>query len=145
MNFKKILIAVDESSSAEKAVQRGFALARKLSAEVLLVSVIDPSATAGNPDAGIFPDDALAQARDKTKSLLTKLKNKYDKKVKTELAYPIGELRETVIETAKKWHADIIVTGTHNASALSGLFSENTGNSILHHSPVPVFVVPKDS
>jgi nucleotide-binding universal stress UspA family protein len=145
MNFKKILIAVDESSSAEKAVQRGFALARKLSAEVLLVSVIDPSATAGNPDAGIFPDDALARARDKTKSLLTKLKNKYDKKVKTELAYPMGELRETVIEAAKKWHADIIVTGTHNASGVSGLFSENTGNSILHHSPVPVLVVPKDS
>jgi nucleotide-binding universal stress UspA family protein len=142
MNIKRIMIVVDESPSAGKAVEYGFALAKDVKGEVLLLSVIDPSLVAGNPDAGVFPDDAIIAAKSKVRKHLTNLKQRYAGEVITDLEYPVGEVQKLVIDTANHWKADLVVTGTHTGSGLSSLFSGAIEDSIIRHSPVPVFVVP---
>jgi nucleotide-binding universal stress UspA family protein len=42
MNFKKILIAVDNSTCSEKAAKAGYDMAEKFGAEVALVNIIEP-------------------------------------------------------------------------------------------------------
>ena len=41
MNFKKILIAVDNSTCAERAAKAGYEMATKFDAEIALVNIID--------------------------------------------------------------------------------------------------------
>jgi nucleotide-binding universal stress UspA family protein len=142
MKTDKILIVVDDSPSSVKAIQYGFNLARDLGAKVALLCVVDPSLALGNPDAGIFPDDALIDLKAKTDDFLNRMKNQYGGDVNIELMSPVGEIKATVIDIAVKWDAGLIVAGTHGKAGLSKLFKGSIANSIIHNSPIPVCVVP---
>ena len=142
MKIDKILIVADDSPSSVKAIQYGYNLARDLGAKVTLLSVIDPSLALGNPDAGIFPDDALIDFKAKTGDFLERMKNKYGDGVGTKLLSPVGDIQATVIDLAIKWDAGLIVAGTHGGKGLSELFKDGIIASIIHNSPIPVCVVP---
>jgi nucleotide-binding universal stress UspA family protein len=111
---------------------------------VILLSVVEPGHALGNPDAGIFPDDALIVFKAKTAEFLNRVKNSYGNGVDTELMAPVGDIQSTVIDIAVKWDADLIVAGTHGRIGLSKLFSGSVAESIIQHSPIPVCVVPMD-
>jgi nucleotide-binding universal stress UspA family protein len=143
IKIKKILIIADESDSAAKAIQYGFGLAAKLKANVLILSIIEPSQVLGNPDAGVFPDDALIDKKAKAEDFLNKLK-KHPSAENLETSVVVGDTLKTTIETAKKWKADLVVTCTHNQSGLSKLFSGDITESIIAHSPAPVLIIPID-
>jgi nucleotide-binding universal stress UspA family protein len=142
MKIDKILIVADDSPSSVKAIQYGYNLARDLGAKVTLLSVIDPSLTLGNPDAGIFPDDALIDLKAKTCDFLERMKNKYGGGVGTKLLSPVGDIQATVIDLAIKCDAGLIVAGTHGNKGVSKLFKGSITASIIHNSPIPVCVVP---
>jgi nucleotide-binding universal stress UspA family protein len=142
MKTNKILIVADDSEPSIKAIKYGFGLARELGAEVTLISVIDVIRSLGNPDAGIFPDDMLASEQEKTKAFLINMKDKYSKGIETELLMPVGEIQETILKTALKVKAELIVTGTHGRTGLNKLFNGSVAESIIHESSIPVFVVP---
>jgi nucleotide-binding universal stress UspA family protein len=143
MKIDKILIVADDSPASIKAIQYGFSLAADIGAKVMLLSVIEAALTIGNPDAGIFPDDALISLKAKTEDFLNGMKRSYAKNVSAEICLPVGDdVQTTIIETAVKWQADLIVTGTHSRTGLSKLLSGSISESIIHHSPIPVFVVP---
>ncbi len=144
MKADKILIVADDSAPSMKAIQYGFDLAIKLGAKVTLLSVVEPGHALGNPDAGIFPDDAIILLKEKTEDFLSQVKNEYANGIDTELMAPLGDIQPTVIEIAVKWGADLIVVGTHGRTGLSKLFSGSVSESIIQHSPVPVCVVPMD-
>jgi len=144
MKTSKILIAADDSDTSTRAVEYGFNIARDLGAGVILLSVVDPSAAVGNPDAGIFPDDALIALKTKTEDFLHRMKDRFGEGIDTILLSPAGEVQATVIQTAVEYGAGIIVTGTHNRTGLNKLFNGSIAESVIHHSPVPVFVVPAE-
>ena len=142
MNTDKILIVADESPASVKAVQYGFKLADDLGAAVMLINVVEPSLAIGNPDAGVFPDDALSVLKSNADALLNRLKEKYAGDVPTTMATPIGHAQTTIIDTAVKWGAGLIVVGAHAHTVLGKLFRGDISESVMHHSPVPVCVVP---
>lgn len=144
MKVDKILIVADDSAPSMKAIQYGFDLAMKFGAKVKLLSVVEPGHTLGNPDAGIFPDDALIVLKEKTDDFLNRVKDNYGTGIDLEIMALIGDIQPTVIEIAVKWGADLIIAGTHGRTGLSKLFSGSVAESIIQHSPVPVCVVPMD-
>lgn len=144
MKIKKILIVADDSLPSTKAVQFGFGFARDLGAKVMLLSVIEPALTLGNPDAGIFPDDALIAARAKTAEFLKRMKDDYAQSVKTELTSPEGEVGPIVMKVIADWHANLVVMGAHGRTGVSKLLTGSVADSIVGLSPVPVCVVPMD-
>ncbi len=144
MKADKILIVADDSAPSMKAIRYGVELAIKLGAKVTLLSVVEPGHALGNPDAGIFPDDALIVLKEKTDDFLNRVKDNYGTGIDIELMAPIGDIQPTVIEIAVKWGADLIIAGTHGRTGLSKLFSGSVAESIIQHSPVPVTIVPMD-
>jgi len=142
MRTDKILIVTDDGPSSAKAIQYGFNLARDLGAKVLLLCVIEPAMTIGDPDAGLFPDDVLINLIAKTKDFLSRMKIKYGTAVETEIMAPVGDIQTTIINTAVDWNASLIIAGTHGRTGLSRLFNGSVAESIINHSPVPVCVIP---
>jgi len=142
MKIEKILIVADDSPPSIKAVKYGFNLARDVGAKVMLLCVIEPESVAGNPDAGIFPDDALATTQTKATNFLKHMEITYGQAVSTEIQTRTGLILPTIINTIVDWGAGIVVAGTHGRTGLSKLFSGSVAESIVHHSPVPVLIVP---
>ena len=144
MNIEKILIVADDSAASVKAVRYGFDLARDAGAKVLLLSVIEPMSAIGNPDAGIFPDDALMALKDRTDTFLRQMETAYAGSVETELRRELGDIQPTIIKTITDWGASLVIAGTHGRSGLNKLFTGRVAESIIQHSPVPVCIVPRD-
>lgn len=48
----------------------------------------------------------------------------------------------TIVEEARRRSAAIIVVGTHGEGAFAGALLGSTAYRLVHHSPVPVLVVP---
>ena len=144
MKTDKILIVADDSAPSIKAIQFGLNIARALGAKATLLSVVDAGHAIGNPDAGIFPDDALIALKAKTEDFLNRMNTRYGEGIDVELLAPVGDIETTVIDIAEKWGATMIVAGTHGRTGISKLLNSSVAESIIHHSPVPVCVVPMD-
>jgi len=63
--------------------------------------------------------------------------------VKAEKVVAEGRPVEVVLETAKEHDAALIVVGSHGEGAVSAAFLGSTALKLLHHSTLPVLVVPR--
>ena len=141
MKIEHILIVADDSPPSVNAIQYGFNLARDLGARVTLLSVIE-RITAGNPDAGIFPDDAAIAHQAKTDAFLNRMKDEHAKNVNTEVLISHGDILTEIMDAAHKINPDLIIAGTHSRTGLNKLLRGSIAESIIHRSPVPVCIVP---
>ena len=148
-----VLIALDYDPTAQKVAETGFALAKTLKAEVILLHVISNpmyyASTEYSPIMGfagyldtdqikIDSIDGLIKASkyylDKTKQHLA------DKTIKTLVEE--GEFAETILKTAKKQHSDIIVMGSHSKKWLENIIMGSITEKVLHETSIPLFIVP---
>jgi len=141
MKIDHILIVADDSRSV-KAIGFGFDLAKGLGAKVTVLSVIEDAMSEGNPDAGIFPDDALTALKKKTDDFLMQIKKKYGGDVNTEVLTRHGETLETVIAVIKSFDIDLVLAESHARHGISKLFGNTLAESMIRQSPVPVCIVP---
>ena len=142
MKTDKILIVANDDKSSIKAIKYGFNLAKELGAKVLLLSVIVPTMTEGNVDAGIFPDDAEEKATNEAIDFLYRVKKTYGNKTDTEFIAKTGHIKTITISTAVEWGAKLIIAGTHGRKGLNRLLKGSISESIVGNSPVPVCIVP---
>ncbi|MCX6371853.1 MAG: universal stress protein [Actinobacteria bacterium] len=63
--------------------------------------------------------------------------------VKAEKVVSEGRPVEVLLETAKEHGAALIVVGSHGQGAVSAAFLGSTALKLLHHSDLPVLVVPR--
>ncbi len=151
--MKKILIAMDYNPTAQKVAEGGFSLAKSMDAEVTLLHVItDPVfyATSGySPIMGFngFTDvspmvlDSIEGLKNAALQYLDKSKQHLgDKTIQTMVKE--GDFAETIMDTAKETHADIIVLGSHSQKWLENIVMGSVTEKVLHHSKIPLFIIP---
>ncbi|MBX3256248.1 MAG: universal stress protein [Chitinophagaceae bacterium] len=142
MPYKKILVAIDNSSYSMKAAKVGFALAHSLKAAVGLLYVVDRSKEVVNADLGITPQQSgtvLLNEAEKTIEQYTRL---YDGVDKVERFTPEGIPEKEIINISHEWPADIIVMGTHGRSAISKVLTGSVAEYVIRHSTIPVLITP---
>jgi nucleotide-binding universal stress UspA family protein len=137
MPFNRILVAVDGSAGADHAVDVGAQLAKGLSAELGLVSVVDPAA-AVSMEAGPPSLDLLAMLREEAKGTLERALQRAGGTA-TALQRE-GAPATEIINAAKQWGAAIVVLGTHGRTGLGRLLMGSTAENVSRHSPVPVLI-----
>ncbi|ACK72160.1 UspA domain protein [Gloeothece citriformis PCC 7424] len=141
MTISKVLIAVDKTATAFKAAKLGFSLAESLKqAEVLLIHVIDPVWTIGDPDSGLFPEQASAKLRIETEDFLNQLIEMFGKNVKAFHVVLEGKIVTEIVQTAKNYDADILVLGVHPKTGFSRLFMEDVVKEISPLVSCPVLL-----
>jgi len=149
---RKVLIAIDYDPTAKKIAEQGYALAKAMHAEAMLLHVVaDPvyySSTEFSPimgftgymDGGQLPitNESLKKA---SHHFLDKLKAHLgDGSIKTLVSE--GDLGETILKTAKDIHADIIVIGSHSRKWLDEVLMGSVTEMVLHHTTFPLFIIP---
>lgn len=140
MPYKKILIAVDDSSCSMKAAQEGFELAHQLKAVVGLISVVDRRKEPINADLGMTVEQGGALLRDDANKTIEQLIKMYDGVEDVMRFAPEGIPKTEILRIAKQWQADLIVMGTHGRTGLERLLTGSVAEYVIRHSKIPVMV-----
>jgi nucleotide-binding universal stress UspA family protein len=143
MKFQHVLVAIDGSEFAAHALEVASGLATAMSAQIGLVHAIDPKFVGS--ETGVPADQLWAMLRADGKGLL-------ETAAATIPAHPRcwkflreGTPWQEIVDSARKWPADLIVIGTHGRSGLSRLVFGSTAEGVTRHAPCPVVVVPPAS
>ncbi len=151
MEFKKILIAIDDSHQSEKAATCGFALAKLLQAEVGLVEVIEPmlmppvttGIAGGELDMLNMPSvDIINVQESSAKTVMQRFVAMYGEEHNITQFLENGDAATVVVETALKFNADLIVLGSHGRSGFNRLLTGSVAEDVSRHATIPVLIVP---
>ena len=151
--MKKILIALDYDPTAKKVAEVGFEFAKAMDAEVVLLHVIsDPvyySSTDYSPIMGFTgylnadPLELNTMEVLKTASLNFLDKTRIhlgDKTIQTVVEE--GDFADSIVKTAKKLHADMIILGSHSQKWLENIVMGSVTEEVLRQSEIPLLIIP---
>lgn len=146
----KVLIAVDSSEYAEDAFNCYMERFHKEDNEVVLLYVIqNPMPPMAAPMAmGAFPVHQfaalVADVQEKAKELMKKYTTlAQQKKVNVTEILRHGNPGEEIIDAAKDKNVGVIVMGSRGLNAIRRTFLGSVSDYVLHHSKIPVLIVPK--
>ncbi len=141
MNFKKILIAVNDDPSSEECAKTGLELAKKLNAEIAMIYVNEIAVYMTAPDGvGIPPLEMVADINKSALQTMKRLSNNEQ----VSYFHPEGDPKEEILTKADSWGADIIVMGTHGRKGFSHLIIGSVAERVIRFSHIPVLVVPME-
>ncbi len=139
-HLKKILVPVDFSSSARKALHYGEALARQFGASLVLLNVVPPYMPV--PDlVTIDLVEVEQQFRDSARKELGEWQRTVAKEVATEVVLKTGDAGQEIVWTAKELEADLIVLSTHGRTGLAHVLMGSTAERVVQHAGCPVLIV----
>src|SRR5512147_2603316 len=123
--MKKVLIALDYDPTAKKIAENGYALAKKMEAEVVLLHVVTDPVYYSSPDyspimgfSGYMDMGPIQiESADSLKNasilyLENSKKHLGDDNIKIMVAE--GEIHSAIVKTADEIKADLIVLGSHS-------------------------------
>ncbi len=136
---KHILVPVDGSDHSDKTLSHACALAKDLGAEMTILQVVDTPFFTG------YPYDLTSVHTD-----LAKIKDADWERVEPGLkesgvafkrAVEKGAPAETIVAFAEQGKYDVIVIGSHGASAGERFLLGSVSDRVVHHAPCDVYVV----
>jgi nucleotide-binding universal stress UspA family protein len=138
----KILIAIDNSKYSEAAINGVANYFKPQTTEIRILHVLTPIVLSALPQMsrGYAPEleDQAKEAR--------ALVDKYAQKLRAD-GYAVdavvesGEVRESIIDTAARWHADLILLGSHGHKGMGRLLLGSVAESVVRHATCSVLVV----
>ncbi len=143
--YQRILVPVDGSDSAWKALEHARALGEKFQAEILVLHVVQPyystpilATPMDTPFIPIQPQDVersgqqlLAVAEERMKS--------YPHPVTMKMEF--GHPAERILALAGEWPADAIVIGSRGLSGIAEFFLGSVSSTVAQYCKVPVLIV----
>jgi nucleotide-binding universal stress UspA family protein len=146
--YSKILVAVDESEASRHALQQAIELARKLSATLRMVHVVDMSWLPIGPEVAIdtavltaarrgVGENTIAAARDVARAAGFEAEAGL---IETET--PIQHVAEAIAREASRWGADLVVLGTHGRRGFQHLMLGSVAERMTRLSSGPVLLIP---
>jgi nucleotide-binding universal stress UspA family protein len=149
--MKKVLIALDYNPFAETVAATGYALAKAMGAEVLLLHVVmEPAyyaATEYSPIMG-FTGFADLEVLDPEKTF-QKEAYKFLEQCRLHLgddnikvAVLEGDFATAIIDASVEFNADLVVMGTHQRKGFDKFIMGNLAETILNKITVPMLIVP---
>ena len=152
VSLKKILVPVDGSEISFKAANYAIHIAKLVNAQLIPLNIIEDVKQGGaiglqERYGNISIVEGFKKARKQSaEDWLKKIEKSAEKlgvKVKSVILDADGKNeKKMVTEYAVKNNVDLIVIGSKGRSMFKGLWIGGFTNSVLHHSTVPVLVVP---
>jgi nucleotide-binding universal stress UspA family protein len=138
--FSTLIVPLDGSKLAERAVPYAIRLAQASRARLVLVQAVlaSPSALQDGADFERGQLNAIAEARD----YLTQMAESMSGQVgRVEIAVPYGRPAEKIPETIAAYEADGVVMTTHGRTGFDHLLHGSVTEALLARTSIPVFVV----
>lgn len=145
MIYKKIMVATDGSELAQKAVSKGLALAKKLDASLVAVTVTVPwsSIVSGEMAIAFSREEYLKGAEQQADQLLGKVANEAKESgLSCERVHvPEKFVSDGLLDTAKERGCDLMVMASHGRRGFSRFFLGSQTDQVLVQTDIDVLVV----
>jgi len=137
----KILIAVDDSQFSAEVVRATIAQFRTEGTEVRVLHVLQPVAPAPPQMAPGYAPELEVQKKP-ADELVERMANQLRSAgFKANSAVEIGDIRETIIDSAADWGANLIVVGSHGQRGLQRFLLGSVAEFVARHAKCSVEVV----
>jgi nucleotide-binding universal stress UspA family protein len=141
----KILLAIDDSKFSKAALQEVLALAPPAGTQVRILHVVEPPSVLVARGMGGYSANLrmIWEAQRKNGEALVErfAKQLAAKGFKVTMSVVQGEPRSKIVDVAAKWHADLIVVGSHGRHGLERFLMGSVSEAVVHHAPCSVQVV----
>jgi nucleotide-binding universal stress UspA family protein len=137
----KILLGIDESKSSGDVLKAVVEQFRAENTEVRVLHVLQPVAPAPpQMAAGYAPElEGLKKpAQDLVERIAKELRSAG---FKVDTAVEIGDIRETIIDSAAAWRADLIVVGSHGQRGIQRFLLGSVTEFVARHAKCSVEIV----
>jgi nucleotide-binding universal stress UspA family protein len=152
--MNKVLIALDYNPNAQKIAETGYALAKAMNAEIVLLHVVADAAYYAayeyspimgfnsnfiNPET--LPGETYTELRKTAVEFLDKSKQHLGDTSIFNLVKE-GEVATTILAAAAEVEAAIVVLGSHSRRGFDKILMGSVAEKVLHHSSIPLFIIP---
>ena len=153
--IKKILYATDLSKNSSYAFLYATDIARRYSAKIVILHVIESIPSYAEAYARITDETKRKQEEESVEDLKKHLQG-FCKKAEAQIGPPCVELvskilvlrghpPEEILNTGNEEGCDAIILGTHGKGFLANTFLGSVSNAVLHRTRKPVFIIPLPS
>ncbi len=138
----KILMGIDESKSSGDVLRAVVTQFRTENTEVRVLHVLQPIAPSAPPQmaAGYAPEleDQKKPARELVERIAKQLRSAG---FKVDTAVQLGDIRESIIDSAAEWGADLIVVGSHGQRGIQRFLLGSVAEFVARHARCSVEIV----
>ena len=140
--FQNILVAIDGSPDADRALVQAIDLAASEHARLtLFCAVVKPPASAYLGAGGVVAATLARDAEGDTETILRMAVQLVPDDVSVSTVLSSEPVRLALIEQITSGGHDLIVMGSRGRGALRSALLGSVSHYVLHHSPVPVLIV----
>jgi nucleotide-binding universal stress UspA family protein len=139
----KILVGIDDSQFSEDVARAIVAQFRIENTEVRVLHVLQPIAPAPPQMApGYAPELEIQQkpARELVERIAKQLRTAG---FKVNTAVEVGDIRETIIDSAAEWQADLVVVGSRGQGGIRRLLLGSVAEFVARHAKCSVELIRK--
>ncbi|MBG9390209.1 universal stress protein [Caenimonas aquaedulcis] len=144
--YQRILVPIDGSSTANRALTAAIELAQQSGARLRVVYVLEASFYLGGYDMyGSYTDELIKAMRTLGDSVVADglaIAKAAGVQADCMVFDKFGErLGDAVANAARLWNADLVVVGTHGRRGIGRVMLGSGAEQIIRMSPVPVLVI----
>lgn len=146
--FNRILVAVDGSENAARAVKVAVMMAAKFNAQLIVCNAIQVPFYSFAQSGMTVPIDTLrdylAAAREDSKKMLEQIRQLAAAEhvtAETAVQENIQSVVEAIVNLAQNKNVDLIVIGTRGLSGFKKLLVGSVSSGVVTHAHCPVLVV----
>ncbi len=142
MKLKRILVPLDFSEHARKALLYAVKLGEQFGAAIDLVAVVEPVIYAeGMALPGGVSHVDQSTAAEAGEALRRIAGQEIPADLKWRVMVRMGSAYAEIVETARDRKTDLLIVTTHGNSGLTHFLIGSTAEKIIRHAPCPVLVV----
>lgn len=143
--YKKILVPLDGSDRATKALSHAVELAKKLGSKVTLINVV-PSLppyvnTAvdrlGQAQQAII-DELMRNGKEMLEQYVSSIS---DKTIEVDTFIVMGQPADEILEKARAENYELIVIGSRGLGEIKGYIMGSVSNRVSRHASCPVLII----
>ena len=138
--YRKILVALDTSTSDQELLPAITALATLMKSELLLVHVADGWAARNFDQLNLAESEEMRQDMSYLETTAAKLRADTDLTVSIRLV--LGEPPVQLLKVADEEHIDLIALASHGHRLIGDILHGSTIDALRHKATVPLFIVP---
>ena len=141
--YKKILVPLDGSELARKALDQAEKLAKTFDAEIILLQVVPFLPIYGSPElvTPLIVDEKQRESAEKYLTNLTEELKKRGLKV-TAMVRTGQQVAVEIIDFAKETGVDLIVMCTHGRSGITRWVLGSVAHKVLTRTETPILLLP---
>jgi len=142
--FSKILVAVDGSSFAERALKCAVDMSKKYNSELIIVHVVLRRFYAVTPsEAGVLATTVFVKEMEAEGREIMNKAEAYAKAegVRYECKLLQGVPADEIVKTAQNENVDLIVVGSRGLTEVRAFLLGSVSDKVSHHAKCPTLIV----